>query len=294
MDVAGRRRIVEVVLPRFGTVALPAFVTLVVAGAINAATELGSPQALWSAGYGRVLLAKTALVCVVALLSYRHALRLRPRLLAAGRDYDLRLERLHWRLLASEPILGTGVFLAAALLVAYAPPIDLAEQVAAARPVAPATVRDASAAGSQLSVAGRGRPVHRQRAREPGRRRGQRRAADARRARASGLARGPDCERRRAPGRAAPAAPGWRSGGHRRRCRLTSARGARAYRVSLPIRYQPGGEGTARRLLALVEGAQRKLRSVAIFETLGSGTGSPEVTSYQVGDARPIRVSAIS
>ena len=58
--------------------------------------------------------------------------------------------------------------------------------------------------------------------------------------------------------------------------------GARAYRVRLPIRYQPGREGTAQRLLALVEGAQRKLRSVAIFETLGSGTGSPELTSYQV------------
>ena len=129
MDVAGRRRIVEVVLPRFGTVALPAFVTLVVAGAINAATELGTPRALWTDGYGRVLLAKTALVGVVALLSYKHALRLRPRLLAA-RDYDLRLERRHWRLLASEPILGTGIFMAAALLVAYAPPIDLSRALA--------------------------------------------------------------------------------------------------------------------------------------------------------------------
>ena len=55
------------------------------------------------------------------------------------------------------------------------------------------------------------------------------------------------------------------------------------YRVFLPVRYQPGGEAVARRLLALVESRQGKLRSVAIRETLGSGVGAPEVTAYQVG-----------
>ncbi len=291
MDVAGRRRIVEVVLPRFGAVAVPAFVTLVVAGAINAATELGSPQALWNDGYGRVLLAKTALVCGVALLSYRHALRLRPRLLAAGRDYDLRLERRHWRLLASEPILGTGIVLAAALLVAYAPPIDLAEQVAAARPVAPATVQEASAAGSQLSVAGEAGPyiVNALVSHRAGGVSVELRTLDALEHPVSlpvSLA-----TRAEGDGRA-PA--GVRAGSCGAGCTRLALAGspatlsldvgtrAHAYHVSLPIRYEPGDSGTARRLLALVEGAQRKLRSVAISETLGSGTGSPEVTSYQV------------
>ena len=57
-----------------------------------------------------------------------------------------------------------------------------------------------------------------------------------------------------------------------------------AYRCRLPIRYQPGGEAIARRLLALVERASAAgFGSVAIRETLGSGTGAPEVTAYQVG-----------
>ena len=159
LGAAGRRRIVEVVLPRFGAVALPAFLALVVAGGLNAATELGSARALWSTAYGRVLLAKTALVCVVAALSYAHALRLRPRLLAAARGYDAALERRHWRLLATEPILGIGIVVAAALLLAYAPPIDLAEQVAAVGSgPAPTVVRDASAVGAQLSVAAEAGP----------------------------------------------------------------------------------------------------------------------------------------
>jgi copper transport protein len=154
IGAAGRRQVVEVVLPRFGRVALPAFITLVVAGALDAATELGSPRALWGASYGRVLIVKTALVGVVALLSYRHALRLRPRLLASW-EVDMRLERRHWRLLASEPVVGAGIVLAAALLVAYAPPIDLSRAVAA---VSAREAREASAEGAQLSVAGEAGP----------------------------------------------------------------------------------------------------------------------------------------
>jgi copper transport protein len=282
MDVAGRRRIVEVVLPRFGAVALPAFVTLVAAGAINAATEIGSPHALWSDAYGRVLLAKTALVCVVAVLSYRHAIRLRPRLLASGRAYDIALERRHWRLLASEPILGTGIFMAAALLVAYAPPIDLAEQIVAARPVAPATVREASAAGSQLSVAGEAGPYIVNALVSP-------RAGGvsvevntltafqkpvALRVRVAGVARGGACGVgcTRVALAGAPAS-----------LAVSVTDGGRVYHVSLPIRYQPGTGRLAGQILTRVERADRRLRSVAIHETLGSGTGAPEVTSYQVG-----------
>ena len=282
LGAAGRRRIVEVVLPRFGAIALPAFFTLVVAGALNAATELGSPQTLWSTGYGRVLIAKTALVGVVAALSYGHALRLRPRLLAS-REFEARLERRHWRLLASEPIVTAGIVLAAALLLAYAPPIDAAEQVTAAGSVSSARVLEASAEGSELSVAGEAGPY----------------IVNALVSRGDG-ARGVSVELRtldalQHPVSLAVRVPGGVSGGPcGAGCTRLALSGASAvlaldvyapghvYRVSMPIRYEPGGEAVARRLLALVQRGQRELRSVAIRETLGSGVGAPDVTSYQV------------
>ena len=281
LGAAGRRRIVEVVLPRFGAVALPAFFALVVAGGLNAVTELGSPQALWSTGYGRVLLVKTSLVGVLALLSYRHALRLRPRLLAS-REFDVRLERRHWRLLASEPIVSAGIVLAAALLLAYAPPIDAAEQVAAAGSIPAAAVLETSAEGSQLSVAGEAGPYIVN-------------------ALVSRRGRGASVEIRTLDALQHPVSlpvhlTGSVSGG---RCGAGCTRlvllgfpatvavevGARGhvYRVFLPVRYQTSGEAVARGLLALVESRQGKLRSAAIRETLGSGVGAPEVTAYQVG-----------
>ena len=280
LGAAGRRQIVEVVLPRFGRVALPAFITLVIAGAVNAATELGTPRALWTDGYGRVLLVKTALVGVVAVLSYKHALRLRPRLLAS-RDYDFRLERRHWQLLASEPILGTGIVLAAALLVAYAPPIDLSRALALAS-VPAGAARDTSALGSQLSVAGeagpyivnalvshdaRGVSVELQYAHG---------APEARRAAGSCSGRR-DCRSVRRRLHATEALPGSPAALH-----VDVASRDHTYRVSLPIRYQAGAGTTAQRILTQVERAERQLGSVAIHETLGSGTGPPEVTDYQV------------
>jgi len=282
LGAAGRRRILEVVLPRFGAVAFPAFLALVVAGGLNAATELGSARALLSTAYGRVLLAKTALVCVVAALSYAHALRLRPRLLAAARGYDTVLERRHWRLLATEPILGIGIVVAAALLLAYAPPIDLAEQVAAVRSgPAPSVVRDASAVGSQLSVAAEAGSDIVNALVSPGR--GgvsvEVRTLDAleqpvalplRIAGATGAAPcGAGCTRVALAGSPAALVVSVRARG-------------RGYRVVLPVRYEPGQEGVARQLLASVERSAGKLRSVAIDETLGSGTGAPEVTAYHV------------
>jgi copper transport protein len=280
LGVAGRRRIVAVVLPRFGTVALPAFFTLVVAGAVNAATELGSARALWTGGYGRVLLVKTALVGLMALLSYKHALRLRPRLLAS-REFDVRLERRHWRLLASEPIVGAGIVLAAALLPAYAPPIDVAEQVAAGS-VPAARVVETSAERAQLSVAGEAGPYIVNALVSRGARAVtvELRTLDALQRPVSpavevpgsvtGGSCGAGCTTLVLPGFPATLGVAVGAAGH-------------VYRSSLPIRYQPGGGAVARRLLALVEAGQSEVRLVAIRETLGSGTGAPEVTAYRVG-----------
>src|SRR5207244_5369840 len=88
-----RRAVMRAVLARFGRVALPAFVVVVASGLANALIELGHPAALWQTGYGRVLAVKIAFVGLIALASYNHALRLRPRLLAANPHPDARLER---------------------------------------------------------------------------------------------------------------------------------------------------------------------------------------------------------
>jgi hypothetical protein len=235
---------------------------------------------LWSTGYGRLLLVKTSLVGVVALLSYRHALRLRPRLLAA-RESDAALERCHWRLLASEPIVTAGIVLAAALLLAYAPPIDAASQVVAG--TAPSEkVVETSAPGSELSVAGEAGPYIVN-------------------ALVSGGVRGTSVELRTLDALQHPVslpvgvAGGVNGGPCGNGCTQFALAGFPAtvavdveapghvYRVSLPIRYEVGKDAVARRLLALVQTGQNGLRSVAIRETLGSGAGAPEVTAYEVG-----------
>lgn len=116
------------VLPRFGVVAVPAFAVVVVTGMVNAVIELGRVTALWETGYGRVLLAKVALVAMIATASFVHAFVMRPRMLASKSTPEL--ERRHWRLISSEPVLGAGVAVAVALLVAFPPPANVSSAVA--------------------------------------------------------------------------------------------------------------------------------------------------------------------
>lgn len=115
------------VLERFGRIALPAFLLVAGTGIVNALTELGRVSALWDSGYGRVLAVKIGLVALIALASYLHALRLRPRLLAANPHPPAGRERHHWRLLRAEPVLGLGVVFAASTLVAFPLPPATAE-----------------------------------------------------------------------------------------------------------------------------------------------------------------------
>lgn len=114
-----RLAVMRSVLAAFGRVALPAFTLLVAAGLVNAAIQLGSLSALFNSGYGTALLIKVALVGLVALASYWHAVRLRPRLLAANPHPPAPTERRHWRLLGSEPFFAAGALVVAALLVAF-------------------------------------------------------------------------------------------------------------------------------------------------------------------------------
>jgi copper transport protein len=131
------------VLDRFGRVALPAFLVVVISGLLNALIELGHPAELWQSAYGRVLAVKMGLVAAAAAISYLHALRLRPLLQVANPHPDPKLERHHWRLLRREPLVGLGVLAVAALLVAFPlPPRQLssaaeAQSLLACRPSCP-------------------------------------------------------------------------------------------------------------------------------------------------------------
>jgi copper transport protein len=127
-----RRAVLGELLPRFGRVALPAFLVVALTGVLNAYIQLRHPLLLWESSYGRTLLVKSALVGAIALVSYAHVFRLRPRLLAGNPHPDAALERRHWRLLGSEPLIGLGVAIAVAVLVAF----PLPREVAAARTLA--------------------------------------------------------------------------------------------------------------------------------------------------------------
>jgi copper transport protein len=59
------RRVLGVILPAWSRWAALAVLWLAIAGAVQAVIQLGSPPALWQTGYGRLLLAKLAVLAVV-------------------------------------------------------------------------------------------------------------------------------------------------------------------------------------------------------------------------------------
>jgi copper transport protein len=132
-----RRAVTGELLPRFGRVALPAFLVVAFTGVLNAYVQLRHPALLWESSYGRTLLVKSALVAVIALVSYTHVFRVRPRLIAANPHPDGTLERRHWRLLGLEPLIGIGLAVVVAVLVAFPLPREVAAaRTLAARPLA--------------------------------------------------------------------------------------------------------------------------------------------------------------
>jgi copper transport protein len=285
LDQQERRAVMESVLSRFGRIALPAFLTVAVAGLVNAVIELDSLPALWQEGYGRVLIVKVALVGSIALASYAHAIRLRPRLLAANRRPPQGLERGHWRLLASEPLIGAGVALAAAVLVAFPPPRSQpAQRSAPLRLTAPGVPRPLSAAVApdELSVAEEAGPLivaawvtHRPH---------------------GGLGvqlhtLGTNEQPLDVPTRILGATATASCGVGCRTAQLTHAPAAltvqvsdhgRRYAARLPVRWDAGADELARRLLAHVEPGQLALRDVRIHETLRGGPTVANITDYQL------------
>jgi copper transport protein len=123
----------RLLLRRFTPVALAAFGTTVVAGGLEAVLQIGSVQSLFGTDYGRVLVAKMALVALMLPLSVM----------------AWRLGRPHVRIEAS---IAACVVAAAALLASFpAPPTAAATQAAEA---AAATPRAGLPASGELTMAG--------------------------------------------------------------------------------------------------------------------------------------------
>jgi copper transport protein len=275
----GRALLQHVVAP-FGRVAVPAFALVTATGVVSLITQLGHLEALWSTDYGRVLLVKICLVGVVALAGSAHAWRLRPRLLRE-RVPEAAVERRHWRLVRSEPIVGLAVVAAVAVLVAFPlPPRQLADadEAAAAtsacdpcplpRPQAD-ELAVAEQAGSRL-VAGwlrrgigtvtgtvrvldiRGRPVT-----DPFVVIGARQRAC-----------GPGCRRF-----ALPAVD---------TVRVAVPDDGRRYVAGLPARWEARSGRRARRVLEESQHVMRSLRGVREVERVTSGPGSYARTAYRL------------
>jgi hypothetical protein len=231
-----------------------------------------------------VLLVKVDLVAFIAAASYMHALRLRPRLLGANPHPAARIERRHWRLLRTEPLLGLGVVAAVAVLVAFPlPPRQLgdADEASASAPAAacnpcplPRPARDelavAEQGGSDVVAAW----VRRDGAGLTGTVRlyalDDRPARDAlsvvgARQRACGVG----CARFELADAPPTLAVSVRQKGRR-------------YVARLPARWQGDGGPRARRLVERAQRTMRALRSVRQYERVSSVPGKYAITTYRL------------
>jgi copper transport protein len=101
---------------RFSNIALASVVVLAVTGVVRALAELRSVSQLWTTGYGRALLVKTALLAALVGVGWMNRYRLVPRL----REAALR------RNIVAELVLFAGVIVAVALLTDLRPGRDRA------------------------------------------------------------------------------------------------------------------------------------------------------------------------
>ena len=278
----GRREIAASLLPRLGSLAVPAFAVAVATGTISAAIELGRLSALWQTPYGRVLTVKVALVAIVVLVAYLHGRRLAPRLAAANPHPGARVDRAHWLLLGSEPWLGAAIVMTAGVLVAFPlPPRQLDEATGRALadlpcspcPVPAPAARElavAGLAGSQVAAA----YVRREGGGLRGRlrlidRRGQAAVGPASVAGASMSPCGRGCF-----DFALSSAPA--------QLAVRATERGRTWWLSLPARWVPGREPAARALLTRAESVMRGLDGLREVERVTSGPGTLAVTRYRL------------
>jgi copper transport protein len=109
---------------RFSAVALAAVVVLSATGVINALGELSSVSQIWSTGYGRLLIVKTALLGLLVALGWLNRYRLIPQADAVGLRRSVRVELV---------LLG-GLVVAVAVLTDSRPGRDRTVAVAAPPP----------------------------------------------------------------------------------------------------------------------------------------------------------------
>ncbi len=281
-----RAAVAQHVLPRFGRVALPAFVLVAGTGVLNAIIELGRISALWDTAYGRVLVIKVAFVGVIATLSFVHVFVLRPRMLSATSEGEA--GRRHWRLLRSEPVLGCGVAVAVALLVTFPPPrsgVPAAARADAALAVPCDPCPLPLARSDELSVAEQGgsdlvTALIRRRANGLT---GQVRVIDERGQPSSSpfeiegantiaVSCGIGCRRFSITSNGASPAV----------LRVNVKRGGREYPALLPTRWLSHENAGARRLLLRAQATMRRLRSVRMHERVQSVPGVGAATAYRL------------
>ena len=276
---SARAAVARHVLPRFGRVALPAFLLVVLTGVLSLLTQLGDLEALWTTAYGRVLAVKVVVVALLAGVSATHAWRLRPRL-PGEREPPSRLERRHWRLVVSEPLLGVFVVAAVALLVAFPlPPRQLAdagEAVASSPACDPCPLPEPRAGELPVADQAGSRVV----------------AAWVRRddEGSSGTVRVLDLQGDpiRAPFEVLGAEQAGCGVGCRRfrlasdTLRVAVPEGDRRFVARLPSRWNSGQSRRARTLLERAQRSMRGLRSVREVERVTSGPGSFALTTYRL------------
>jgi copper transport protein len=112
---------------RFSNIALASVIALAVTGVYRAFAELDAVSQLWTTGYGRVLVVKTALLSALVVLGWLNRYRLIPRLSFSGLRRNVR----------GELVLFVGLVAAVALLTDLRPGRDRLAQAATTSGPAP-------------------------------------------------------------------------------------------------------------------------------------------------------------
>lgn len=129
-----RARFTRALVPRLSTVALASVAVIAVTGGVRALSELSAVSQLWSTGYGRALLAKTALLAALVGLGWVNRTRLVPHVDPGAKPLR--------RNATAELVLLAGVVVGVAFLTDLAPGRQVARAVAKPapaerRPIAP-------------------------------------------------------------------------------------------------------------------------------------------------------------
>jgi len=93
-SLSDRTRSLLAILPQYSPLAIAGIVLMAVTGPLNATFHLTSLNQFVSTAYGRALLVKIFLICLLLLTSAYHVFRLRPRLQKEYRKYSYARQRL--------------------------------------------------------------------------------------------------------------------------------------------------------------------------------------------------------